>query len=90
MQPWNVVAPLMAVLFVMTIKHILGVLYHTLHISAYDSVRWVRLMHVLQGSWWWTFNLNMEDIRLAQLLSGNVRVFLGVKAPWWCRLHYWK
>jgi len=55
-----------------------------------DSVSWVRLTHVLQGLWWWAFNLNMEDIRLAQLLSGNVWMFLGVKAPWWCRLLYWK
>ena len=56
----------------------------------HDSVIWVRLTHIFQGSWWWAFTLNMEDVRLAQLLSGNIQVFLGMKAPWLCRLHYWK
>ena len=55
-----------------------------------DSVSWARLTHILHWSWWWAFNLNMQSYQVCHLLSGNVRVFLGMKAPWWCRLHYWK
>jgi len=46
MQPWNVVAPLVAVLFVMTIKHIVRCTVHTCCTSGL-SCHWMIMLCLL-------------------------------------------